>query len=68
MINDVDHFIKERNIVGDQDEGVFVIQKITFQPGNVLLVQIVGRLVQKKDIRFLQKQLGKEDLGTLSAA
>ena len=68
MINDVDHFIKERNIVGDQDEGVFVIQKITFQPGNVLLVQIVGRLVQKKDIRFLQKQLCQEDLGTLSAA
>ena len=52
--------------MGDQDKSIFVFLKIPLQPFNMLYVQIVGRLVKKKDIRFL-KQLSKKDLGSLTA-
>ena len=32
----------------------------------MFLIQIVGRLVQKQDIRLLQKQLAKQNLGSLT--
>ena len=53
--------------MGDQDKSIFVFLKIPFQPFNMLYVQIVGRLVKKKDIRFLKQQLSKKDLGSLTA-
>ena len=52
--------------MGDQDKSIFVFLKIPLQPFNMLYVQIVGRLVKKKDIRFL-KQLSKKNLGSLTA-
>ena len=54
--------------MGDQDKGVLIVIQIPFQPGDMLSVQIVGRLVQKQDIRFFQKELGKKHLGTLTSA
>ena len=68
MINDIDHIIEKRNIVGNKDKSILIFLKIAFQPCNVFFIQIVGGLIQKKNIWFLQKQLGKEHLGTLSAA
>ena len=53
--------------MGDQDKSIFVFLKIPLQPFNMLYVQIVGRLVKKKDIRFLKQQLSKKDLGSLTA-
>ena len=47
MIDQVDDAVQERNIMGDQNKGIFIILEIAFQPFNVLLIQIVGRLVQK---------------------
>ena len=52
--------------MGDQNKSIFVFLKIPLQPFNMLYVQIVGRLVKKKDIRFL-KQLSKKNLGSLTA-
>ena len=46
--------------MGDQDKSIFIILKIALQPFNMLFVQIVGRLVQKQDIRLFQKQLCQE--------
>ena len=68
MVDQIDNTVQKRNIVGDQDKGVLIVIQIPFQPGNMLSVQIVGRLVQKQDIRFFQKELGKKHLGTLTAA
>ena len=53
--------------MGDQNESILIIQQITFQPFNMLLIQIVGRLIQKQNIRFLQKQLSEQHLRSLSA-
>ena len=54
--------------MGDQDECAFIFLKIAFQPGDMLFIQVVGGLVQKKDIWFLQKKLPEQDLGPLASA
>ena len=53
--------------MGNEDEGILILLQITLQPLNVLLIQIVGRLVQKQNVRLLQKQLAQKHLGTLAA-
>ena len=68
MINQIDNRIQKRNIVGDKDKCILILLQITLQPFDMFFIQIVGRLVQKQDIRFLQKQLAKQDLGSLTAA
>ena len=68
MIDNVNYRIQEGNIVGNKDKGILIIQKISFQPCNMLLIQIVGRLIQKQDIWLLKKKLRKKYLGSLSAA
>ena len=68
MINNVYHFVKEWNVMRNQDKCIFIIQKITFQPGDVFFVEVVCRLVQKKNVRFLQKQLAKKDFCSLTTA
>ena len=68
MIDNVNYRIQEGNIVGNKDKGILIIQKISFQPCNMLLIQIVGRLIQKQDVRLLKKKLRKKYLGSLSAA
>jgi len=67
VIYEVYYAIEEWNVMGDKYEGIFVLQKISLQPLNVLFIKIVARLVQQKYIRFFQKQLCKEYLYTLSA-
>ena len=52
MVNKVYHTVQERNVVGNEDEGVFVVDEIPFQPFDVVFIQIVGRFVQQKDVRF----------------
>ena len=68
VIDDINHRIQERNIVGDKDKSILIIQEISFQPCNVFLIQIVGWLIQKQDVRLLKKQFGKEYLGSLASA
>ena len=68
VIDNVNYRIQEGNIVGNKDKGILIIQKISFQPCNMLLIQIVGRLIQKQDIWLLKKKLRKKYLGSLSAA
>ena len=54
--------------MGNQNKGTFVFLEIALQPGNMLLIQVVGRLVQQKDVRFLQQKLSKQNLGPLASA
>ena len=68
MINDVHHFIQKRNVMGNQDERIFIFGEITFQSVDMLFVQIVGWLVQKQDVRLFQKEFAEQDTGALAAA
>ena len=52
----------------DQDKGILVLCQIPFQPADMLFIQVIRRLVQKKDIRLLQEQLPEKDAGALSSA
>ena len=67
VVDYVDYGIEELNVMGYQDEGVFVLLKESGKPDDVLVVQIVGRLVQNEDGRVFQKKLNKQNLGSLSA-
>ena len=67
VIDQIDHAVEKRNVMGDQDEGVFIIQKVTLQPFDVRLVQIVGGLIQQQNVRLFQKKLSQKDSGTLAA-
>ena len=52
----------------NKNKSVLIIEKITFQPCDMLFVEIIGWLIQKKNIRFLQQQLAEEHLGPLTTA
>ena len=67
VVDQVDNAVQERDVVGNQDEGVLILLEIPFQPGNVLHIQIVGRLVQQKDVRFFQQKFCQKDFRSLSA-
>ena len=68
VIDDVNYRIQKRNIVGDKDKCILIILQITLQPFDMFLIQIVGWLIQKQDVRLLKKQFGKEYLGSLASA
>ena len=67
MVNQVDHAVQEGNIMGNQDKGILILIQISLQPYNMLCIQVVRRLVQKKDIRLLQQQLCQKNLRSLTA-
>ena len=68
MIDQVDDAVQERNIMGDQNKGIFIILEIAFQPFNVLLIQIVGRLIENQEVRFRKHQLCKGHASTFATA
>ena len=51
----------------NQNKSIFIFLQIAFQPYDMIGIQIVGRLIQKQDIRLFQKELCQKELGTLSA-
>ena len=55
MIDQIDNTVQEWDIVRDQNESIFILFKVSFQPGDMFHIQVVGRLIQKKDVRFFQK-------------
>ena len=54
MVDDIDHIVQERNIMGNEDKGIFIILQVAFEPIDMLCIQVVGWLVQEKDIWFLK--------------
>ena len=54
--------------MGNEDKCIFILIEIPLQPLNMLHIQIVGRLVQKKNVRLFQKQFSKQHLCSLTAA
>ena len=68
VINQIYHRIQERNIMRNQHKCIFIFLQIPFQPFNMNCIQIVGRFIQKQNIRLFQKQFSKKYLRSLSAA
>ena len=60
-------FVKKVTVVGYDKYSTRVIQKIGFQPGNTLHIQMVGRLIQKKNVRAGKKQFTQSYAGFLAA-
>ena len=54
--------------MGNEDECIFILIQVAFQPFDMFRIQIVGRLVQQQDIRLFQQQLAEKALGALAAA
>ena len=54
--------------MGYHDKGAAEALQVLGQPGHMLLVQEIRRLVQQQHIRSLQQQLGQDRLGPLPAA
>ena len=52
----------------DQDKSILIVIQVTLQPLNMFRIQIVGRLVKKQNVRFLQQKLAQKNLGALPAA
>ena len=67
MVNQVDNAVEKRDVMRYEDKRVFIIIQIPFQPLNMNCIQIIGRLVQKQDVRLFQEKLSQQHLGTLSA-
>ena len=55
-------FIQKITVMGYYDDGIVKVDQEFFQPFNSRKIQMVGRLIQKKDIRISEKSLGKQDL------
>ena len=51
--------------MGNYDNGIVKVDQEFFQPCDRIQIQVVGRLVQKKDIRITEKCLCKKDFDLL---
>ena len=40
MVNQVDDTVEEGNVMGDEDEGIFILLQVAFQPVNMLYIQV----------------------------
>ena len=67
MIDQIDDAVEKRYVMGNQDKRVFIIVQVPFQPLDMYLVQIVRRLVQKQNVRLLQKKFSKKHPGALAS-
>ena len=50
MPDDIDNAVQERNVVRNQNERILIVAKVTREPCDMLFVEVVRRLVEKKNI------------------
>ena len=55
----VDQFIQKLAIVGDHQNGAGISAEIFLKPDERFEVEVVGRLVEKKEVRFLDEKSGE---------
>ena len=48
--------VKEVTVVCYSNHRTFILLQVLFQPVDTFCIQVVGRLVQQQDVRFLQQQ------------
>ena len=54
--NPSSHMVKEVTVVCYSNHRTFILLQVLFQPVDTFCIQVVGRLVQQQDVRFLQQQ------------
>ena len=59
--------IKKHTVMGNNNDRLRIISQIRLQPLDRCDIQVVGRLIQKQNVRLAQKQFDKCDLRLLSA-
>ena len=60
-------FVQEIPVMGYDDDCILKIDQEFFQPGDGVQIQMVGRLIQKQNVRVAEQCLGKKDLDLLRA-
>ena len=55
------NFIEKITVMGNDEYSARIIQKISFQPGDAFHIEVVGRLIEKQDIRFGNQQFTECD-------
>jgi hypothetical protein len=53
-----DDGVEEEPVVGDQDDGVWIVVEVGLQPVARLEVEMVGRFVEQQEIWLAEQQLG----------
>ena len=47
------HMVEEVTVVGDGDDGAFVLLQVALQPLDALGIEVVGGLVEEQDVGLL---------------
>ena len=63
VIDQVNYAVEKGDIVGNKDKCILIFLKIALQPFDMHRIQVVGGLVQKEDIGFLEQQLSQHLTG-----
>ena len=53
--------------MGNYDDRIVKVDQEFFQPLNSRKIQVVGRLIQKKDVRVAEKRLSQKNLDLLAS-
>ena len=53
--------------MGDTDDGAFILLQMLLQPVDTLSIEMVGGLVEEKDIRLLKQETAERYAATLTA-
>ena len=61
------NFIKKIPVMSDNNDGSLIIHQKRFKPGGGIHVQMVGRLIEKKNIRFCEEKASQGNSGLLTA-
>ena len=61
------YLVQKISVMADYDNGIVKIDQEFFQPGNGIQIQVVGRLIQKKDIRIAKQCLCQKYFHLLSS-
>ena len=59
--------VQEVAVVGDRDDGAGVFRQVPLEPGDGLGVEMIGRLVQEKQVGPLEQDLAERDAALLAA-
>ena len=61
------HMVEEVTVVGDGDDGAFILLQVALQPLNAFSIEVVGWLVEEQDVRLLQEEPAESHTATLTS-
>ncbi len=65
--NPAGDIVEEVAVMGDGDDGAGILLQVEFEPGDRFGIEMVGRLIQKEDVGFLQQKAAKSDAALFAA-